>query len=598
MAPEAVQARLQKIGAQPVGMHLVGHVGHEQVFRLAHEGLALGAVGQAGLAFVQPVEGGQREAGVVRLVGVRPVGDGQEEPAVGRHGSPAVAPHHELARAGLLQQVGPGGDVELDAQAHGIEGALPQLVEAARRLVAHPGATQHEGAARRRLAPAVAVAVNEAVEVEQRARLRDAVLAHLAAIGGVVARRERHHRRLRRQREPAAHHADVGGAVVGQRHGAPQRNLPGLVAADQRIGEVEEGHLHLGARPELAHDAATLEKWRELAVGHRERRVGARQLEEIVLAVQEGEPARLLLLDDVDLHAVHQRQPAPGQPARDGLRDRLVGRRAVVGDVPVRGRALEIDARRSAPRRQAEGARAHRMRADLAAVVLHHLARHRAEQPGVGEVVDEARVGLAERDAEGVAVDHVHALDHRVVVERRARGQGALAQLGQAGQAGAREDVEVARVPARVEVALERVDVVGRDELARAPLEGRVVGEEDARAQPERELREVGGDLGQRRRSVRHQAHGAREVVEGERRLQDVGDDGVGVQRAVGLRGVEARFGGRKGVAQRALRSGRRPCRRQGGQEAGSGEQLAPVHRFDSSMSTMCHQSCQNTGRR
>ena len=51
-------------------------------------GLALGAVGQHVLALEQAVEGGQREARVVRLVGVRAVGDAEEEAAVGRAGAP------------------------------------------------------------------------------------------------------------------------------------------------------------------------------------------------------------------------------------------------------------------------------------------------------------------------------------------------------------------------------------------------------------------------------------------------------------------------------------------------------------------------------
>ena len=46
---------------------------------LADQGQALGAVGQAALALVQGVEGGQPEARVVGLIAVGPVGQAQEE---------------------------------------------------------------------------------------------------------------------------------------------------------------------------------------------------------------------------------------------------------------------------------------------------------------------------------------------------------------------------------------------------------------------------------------------------------------------------------------------------------------------------------------
>src|SRR5437762_8073133 len=83
VAPEVLHPRLREVGHDAVRMHFVRHVGHHHVLRLAHQRVAFGAVGQPALALEQAVEGGQRKARIVGLVAVRPVGDAQEESAVG-----------------------------------------------------------------------------------------------------------------------------------------------------------------------------------------------------------------------------------------------------------------------------------------------------------------------------------------------------------------------------------------------------------------------------------------------------------------------------------------------------------------------------------
>ena len=192
----------------------------------------------------------------------------------------------------------------------------------------------------------------------------------------------------------------------------------------------------------------------------------------------------------------------------------------------------------------------------LVAVVLHHLARQRRRQR-VGQVVDEARVGLAQTDLPGVFVEHLQALDRRVVLERFLVAQRLAAQLRQAEQLRALEDVEVGAVGRRVVMALDRIDVVGRHQFALAAFEGRVVGEEDAGAHLQRDGAEIGRDLGQFAARRLH-AEGPRQIGPAQRRVEHRGVDDVRV--AVGdARRVEARLGAAKRIAQHlGLRERRR----------------------------------------
>ncbi len=280
--------------------------------------------------------------------------------------------------------------------------APPQVVGQPRTLVGHRRHAQHERSAVGLFAPAVVVAVEVAVQVQQGLGARRVVFAHLALVGRVVARGEGRDRRLRRNAVATEDMADVGVAVVGQADGAPQRHLVWRVAADQRVLHEEEAHAHVGLQAALQAHALLLQERRQFAVRRGNRHIGPGQGQERIVAVEERQPARLVFFDDVDDHLVDQRQAAPLQAGGDRLRQRLVGRRALVVTLAVARRAFQLDARGAAPALEPEGAGAHRMGADVAAVELDHLARHRAHDHRVGEAVEEARVGA--RPASGCSV--------------------------------------------------------------------------------------------------------------------------------------------------------------------------------------------------
>ena len=157
-------------------------------------------------------------------------------------------------------------------------------------------------------------------------------------------------------------------------------------------------------------------------------------------------------------------------------------------------------------------------------VGLDDLARHRADDRRVAEMVGEARARRGELELQRVAVERAHAGHVAVVVE------GLAAERGQA-QVVESEDLvfldrrQVRALPARIEDALDRVDVVGGDELAPLAAERGVVREIDARLDPDREDLEVVGDLGHGRRGRWPQAHRARQELVLVRRLEDVGGD-------------------------------------------------------------------------
>ena len=218
------------------------------------------------------------------------------------------------------------------------------------------------------------------------------------------------------------------------------------------------------------------------------------------------------------------------------------------------------------------------MLGDPLAVGLDHFARHRAGERAQGQEVREVGRRFGEFDAQRVAVRRAQPFDLAVVVE--AAGLLRLrAQPGHAENAGTLEGVVKGALGARVEEALDRVDVVGRRQLAPLPAEGGVVGEVDARPQADGECAVVVADLRQRRRRARLERHRARQVVVGVRRLQDVGDDGARVQ-VVDLRRVEAGLGDRKAVAQclRLLHLLRLCGGQAGGRQAAAEQEVAPMH--------------------
>ena len=319
---------------------------------------------------------------------------------------------------------------------------------------------------------------------------------------------------------------------------------------------------------------------REFALDQRLRDVvGRHPLEQVLLAVQEGQPARLRLLDDGDLDPVDHRQA----PALEARQQRLalgvvgVGLR-VVAQVAVAGEALHHDARAAPPLGQPERAGADRVLHDAVAVGLDHLARHRRQ---AGEGVEEARARLAQADAQRVAVDRGQALDRPVVVEGLLRLQRGLAQLAQADDALLLQRAVAGALGRRVVEALDRVDVVLGDQLAGAALEGRIVVEQDARAQLQREAAVIVGDLGQRQRGAGPDQEGPGQRVVVQRGLEDMRGDGQRVDIAE-LDRIEAGLGGREGVAQhlrraaaagavRAGRGGVQPVRGAGQSGAGGG---------------------------
>jgi hypothetical protein len=105
-----------------------------------------------------------------------------------------------------------------------------------------------------------------------------------------------------------------------------------------------------------------------------------------------------------------------------------------------------------------------------------------------------------------------------------------LAQLRQAQHLGVLEQEQARALVLRVVVALDRVDVVGRHQLAPLPLEGRVVGEVDAGPDAKDEAAEVAADLRHGGRGLGLDAGRPRQVVVGQRRLEDVGRDRARVQ--------------------------------------------------------------------
>mmetsp|Transcript_91071 Transcript_91071/g.253552 ORF Transcript_91071/g.253552 Transcript_91071/m.253552 type:complete len:580 (-) Transcript_91071:1454-3193(-) len=533
-------------------MELVGRVGHQQALGLLHHGQALGAVGQGLLLLVQRLVGRQVEAGPIgRALGL--VGAHREEGvAVGRRARPAHTPHLQLAGRGGFELLGPLGDLEADADADGVHVLLPLLDELAALGVGLGGVLKLQRRAVGAVAPAVAVAVHIAVQVQQGLGLGRVELAHLALEAAGPAIGGRRDRALALDGLAAAHQQDFLVQIDREVDGPAQRDLVRRVAADDGVFHVEVADRDIHARVALHVQAALGEVGCEMALGHGlAGEIGGHLLDDVEFAAQEGQPARLVLFDDVDLDAVDQRQLAALQRGHLGLQALIgVGR----GDLGIAllaevGVAREHDARAAPPFGQPEGIGADRVLHDLVAVELHHLARHGAEGGGIGEVVDEAWVAHAELELKGVAVQGLQAFDLAVVVEGLlGRHQGA-AQLRQAEDLGVLEQVEVVALPLRVVVALERVDIVLRDQLALLAAEGRVVGKVDAGLDAEGQRLVVGADLGHGRQCGRAQLEGSGAECVLQRCVEDVRGRILGVLvRDLGR--VETGFGNAEGITQ------------------------------------------------
>ena len=201
---------------------------------------------------------------------------------------------------------------------------------------------------------------------------------------------------------------------------------------------------------------------------------------------------------------------------------------------------------------------------------LDDLARHR--QHADQDVGDERVVDRVETQHQRVPVERVHAFDGGVVVDF---GPGLAGRVDHR----AHPDDEVgeqrfaAAAQVGVEVALDRVDVVGGDELPRPAAEGRVVGEQDPRLQPDGPRLAVRGDLGRAGRGVGDRLRRAAEVVPLVHRLEDrrADDVRVGVLPLLRVEGVDVaggepqhlrRVGGRRGKADHDEQRDDRPaCR-------------------------------------
>ena len=267
-----------------------------------------------------------------------------------------------------------------------------------------------------------------------------------------------------------------------------------------------------------------------------------RHAREVGLAVQEAEPARLVLLDDRDLDAVVERQALAVQALGERQCFDVVGRGlAVEADVAIGGVLVEDDARGAPPRAQAIRPGADGMGGDVVAVGLDHLARD-ADGIRLAEGGREARPRRRQPELDRVAVERAQALDLGAIVERLLLAQCALAQGVEAEDAVLVERAVEGALGGRVVHALEREDVVVGHQFARLALERRVVGEEGAAPQAHRPGFEISRRLGHRLGRARHAPHRQGQGVVAHQALEDVGDDPVRIQVAR-LGGIEAGLG-------------------------------------------------------
>ena len=299
---------------------------------------------------------------------------------------------------------------------------------------------------------------------------------------------------------------------------------------------------------------------RQLAVGHRlVDEVLRRALDEVVLAIEEGQPARLVLLDDADLDAIDHRQAAALEARLERLALGIVRRGIdllVVEALAVMRVALQHHQRAAPPLLEHEGPGAHRMRHRVARIGLDHLARDRAVQVALREDLHQPRPRLLRPELQRVAVERAQALDGLVVVE----GLAGLAHLRvvfvEPEQLELLHFAPRRRGHGRIGEALEGVDVVLGRQLPALALEGGIVREIDAGAQLDRPQLVVVGALRQRRRGQRFHLRGTRQLVVGVEPLEHVGRDHARIEVA-DLGRIEAGLGDAEGVAQHLRRRGR-----------------------------------------
>jgi hypothetical protein len=155
---------------------------------------------------------------------------------------------------------------------------------------------------------------------------------------------------------------------------------------------------------------------------------------------------------------------------------------------------------------------------------------------------------MLELHLEGVTVEHLDALEGRVVVELVLLARFLEERLR--AEDGALDLREQGRGELRVHQPLDRIDVVLRRQLPLLPAERRVVVEVDARLYAKRVGLPAVGDFGHGGEGVGLELEGPHEVVVGHRRVEDRVDDEERVHVRDLLR-VECR-----------LRDFERPCER------------------------------------
>ena len=111
----------------------------------------------------------------------------------------------------------------------------------------------------------------------------------------------------------------------------------------------------------------------------------------------------------------------------------------------------------------------------LASACASITSRATAAERGRRQVRQQLVVGEHELEPQRVAVDRLQALDRRIVVEVPGCLRFLDHRIG-AGEASV-DHLQRVRAHLRIEDALDRVDVVGGDELALLALEHRIVGE-------------------------------------------------------------------------------------------------------------------------
>ena len=259
----------------------------------------------------------------------------------------------------------------------------------------------------------------------------------------------------------------------------------------------------------MVQDAAPVVLGFQLAVVEQPVQDAAGQRNVVETALIEREQFGHLLLDDRNLDPRQRRQLAPLHRLHHGLQRRVAARGK--RERPVARIGVEHHLRAALPVAQPERARADRFGHDVRAGRLDGFAGDgvRAE---IREPLQYGVIDGGELQPQRVPIDRLQPFDRRVVVElaglpcRVDDRPHAEQQVGERGVAAALE--------VGIQPALDRIDVVLGDELARLPFERGVGGEQDSGRDPDRPGAAAVGDVGHGRGGVGHHPRRRGEVVE------------------------------------------------------------------------------------